>query len=144
MPSIMRFISSTYRAAMLYREHELEGTGLGPYQTPYLMALYNTQGISQEALSKRLNLHKSTVARQLSVLEKDGFVRREPDPDDRRQMLVFPTEKALGMEKRIRAILSSWSEDLLKDFTPEEASALYSLMARISYRASEIVKEHEL
>lgn len=144
MPNIMRSISATYRAAMLYREHALEGTGLGPYQTPYLMVLYRKEGISQEALSRDLNLHKSTVARQLMALEKDGFVFRTPDPADHRQILVFPTEKARKLEERIRSILSGWSDFLLEDFTPEERETALELMNRIASKADQGVKEQNL
>ena len=135
MPNIMRSISATYRAAMLYREHALEGTGLGPYQTPYLMVLYRKEGISQ---------HKSTVARQLMALEKDGFVFRTPDPADHRQILVFPTEKARSLEERIRSILSGWSDFLLEDFTPEERETALELMNRIARKADQGVKEQNL
>lgn len=144
MPSIMHSISATYRAAMLYREQALEGTGLGPYQTPYLMALYNKEGISQEALARRLNLHKSTVARQLCALEKDGFVLRRTDPEDHRQILVFPTEKARALESRVRSVLSGWSDFLLEDFTPDERETVLDLMVRIARKADQGVKEHAL
>lgn len=144
MANIMHSISTAYRAGMLYREQALEGTGLGPCQTPYLMTLYYNEGISQEALSRKLNLHKSTVARQLGTLEKDGFVRREPDPEDHRQMLIYPTEKARSMEDKVRSVLSAWSQFLLEDFTPEEKEMALNLMERIAAKASQSVKEHSL
>ena len=144
MANIMRSISTTYRACMLYREQALAGTGLGPCQTPYLMTLYYNEGISQEALSRKLNLHKSTVARQLGALEKDGFVRREPDPDDHRQILVYPTKKARDLEEPLRHVLSSWSQFLLEDFTEDEKNTVVQLMERIAAKASQCVKERSL
>ena len=144
MPSIMRQVSVTYRSAMIYRERSLQGTGLAPCQTPYLMALYHQDGISQEQLSRDLNLHKSTVARQLVQLEQLGMIRREPSTEDRRQTLVYLTDKARSMEGRIRRILSDWSTYLLEDFTPEEREAALDLMTRIARRADAWAKEHNV
>lgn len=131
----MHQISITYRCAMRYRDHELEGTGLAGCHTPYLLTLYNHPGISQEELAQHLHVNKSSVARQLSALEAAGYVRRESSPEDKRILLVFPTEKALELRPRLRTILRGWSEYLTDDFTDEERALLSKLMIRIADRA---------
>ena len=87
MPPFMRQINITSRCATLYRERQLAGTGLSGCHTPYLLALYRRPGISQEELARDLNVNKSSVTRQLSAMEEKGYVRREPDPADRRSLL---------------------------------------------------------
>ena len=135
MHPFMHQISITYRCAMRYRDHELEGTGLAGCHTPYLLTLYNHPGISQEELAQRLHVNKSSVARQLSTLESEGYVRRESSHEDKRILLVYPTEKALALQDRIRTILRGWSSYLTDDFTDEEREQLSRLMIRIADRA---------
>lgn len=135
MPPLMRQISLTYRYAMRYRDQELADTGLNGCQTPYLLTLYRRPGISQEEMARQLGVNKSSVARQLAVLEEMGFVRREGAPGDRRTLLVYPTEKALSLQGRIRSVLKTWSELLTEDFTPEEKETLSLLMQRIAVKA---------
>lgn len=143
MPSLMRQINITARCATLYRERELEGTGLSGCHTPYLLTLYRRPGLTQEELAQDLNVNKSTVTRQLAVLEKEGYVRREPSPEDRRSMLVYPTEKAHALHPRLTEILRTWSAYLTADLTDAERETLILLMSRVSQRAEAYVKGDE-
>ena len=140
MHAFMRQISVTYRCAMLYREKELADTGLNGCQTPYLVALYRMPGISQEELARYLNVNKSSVTRQLCCLEKQGYVRREPSTEDRRSLLVYPTEKAYALHDRLFHVLFGWSDYLTADFTPEEKEQLLTMMRRVADRAEAYVK----
>jgi DNA-binding MarR family transcriptional regulator len=49
----------------------------------------------------------STALRWIQAMEKEGFVVREPDPHDRRQILVRPTPEFIA---RFRKFLESWAE----------------------------------
>ena len=140
MHPFMRQISVTYRCAMRYRERELADTGLAGCQTPYLMTLYRHEGLTQEELARDLNVNKSSVTRQLASLEKQGYIRREPDPADRRSLLVYPTEKANALRDRMRRVLRDWSDYLTADFTDEERETLSRLMGRVAERAEAYVK----
>ena len=143
MHPFMRQISITYRCAMRFRENELADTGLAGCQTPYLTTLYRQPGISQEEMARALNVNKSSVARQLSVLEEKGYVRRVPSCTDKRILLVHPTEKALALKERLYHCYHDWSSYLTQDFTEEEKQTLSRLMAHISARAEDYVKGGE-
>ena len=136
----MRQISITYRCAMRFRETELEDTGLAGCQTPYLTALFRQPGISQEEISRQLNVNKSSVTRQLAILEEKGYIRRQSSESDRRLLLVYPTDKALAIRERLYRCYHDWSSYLTKDFTDEEQALLSDLMARIAQRAEDYVK----
>ena len=139
MHPFMKQISVIYRCAMMYRENELNDTGLAGNHTPCLMALYRHPGISQEELARRIHNNKSTITRQLCALEAAGYVRREPSPDDRRVTLVWPTEKALAIEARIRDVMHGWNAYLTEELTDEEKAVLSGLMDRITARAEDYV-----
>ena len=140
MHPFMRQISITHRCAKLYRDDKLADAGLAGVHTPYLMALYKSPGISQEALARQLCVNKSSVTRHLATLENAGFVRREPSEEDRRVLLVYPTEQALALRERIRQIIHDWSVYLTEDLTEEERAQLSALMGKIALRAEAYVK----
>lgn len=140
MYSFMRHLCITYRCAMRYREHQLLDTGLAGCQTPYLLPLYQHPGLTQEELARELNVNKSSVARQLPILEEKGYVRREADPDDKRVVRVYPTQKTLNLEERMFVVLRNWSAFLTQGFTDEERELLSRLMARIAHRAESYTK----
>ncbi len=140
MQPFMRQISITYRCAMRFRENELADTGLAGCQTPYLTALYRRPGLSQEELAKELNVNKSSVARQLAILEEKGYVRREPSCTDKRILLVYPTDLAFEVRDRLFACYRDWNAYLTQDFSEEERATLSELMLRIAARAEDYVK----
>lgn len=140
MHPFMQQISITYRCAMRFREKELADTGLAGCQTPYLTALCRRPGISQEELSRELNVNKSSVTRQLSVLEEKGYVRREADPADKRSLLVYPTQKTHEIMGRIFACYGEWNNYLTQGLSEADKAELSRLMTHIAQRADAYVK----
>jgi len=143
MHPFMRQINITSRCAALYRERKLADTGLAGCQIPYLMALYRLPGLSQEELARDLNVNKSSVTRQLASLEDKGYVRRVSAPQDKRTLLVYPTDKALALRDRLHVCFREWNDYLMEDFTEEEQAQLSVLMARIAKKAEAYVRGGE-
>ena len=140
MHPFMRQINIISRCATMYRDRALSDTGLAGCHTPYILALYRIPGCTQEELARDLNVNKSSVARQLAVLEERGFIRREPAPGDRRSQLVYPTQKALDLQPRIRQVLREWKAYLTGELTPQEQEVLSGLICRVADRAERYVK----
>lgn len=140
MHPFMRQINIISRCATMYRDRALSDTGLAGCHTPYILALYRIPGCTQEELARDLNVNKSSVARQLAALEERGFIRREPAPGDRRSQLVYPTQKALDLQPRIRQVLREWNAYLTGELTPQEQEVLSGLICRVADRAERYVK----
>mgnify|MGYP000958990009 FL=1 len=136
MDPLMKYINTISRCAMLYRNEKLEHEGLNGYQHTYIIIICNNPGISQDSLTKRIYVNKSNVARQLALLEQNGFVTRQPSKEDKRVMLVYPTQKAYGIYPRVKAFISEWNSFLCEDFSTEECTALLSMLTHISDKAT--------
>lgn len=143
MESLMKYINRSSRSATLYRGSQLQECGLKGCQHAYIFQLCKHPGISQEQLAKNLCVNKSSVTRQLNSLEQNGFVTRRPSETDKRVLHVFPTEKAIGVLPKIRAISHDWNEKVLEGFTPEERTALLSMMERVMNNASTLALQEE-
>ena len=75
MSLFMRELDSIARCAAQYRAEQLAPLGLKSCHASYLLEICSCPGISQEQLARRTYFSKSSVARQLAVLEEAGFVR---------------------------------------------------------------------
>ena len=135
MARIMRNVGEVWRCANLYRTEEYEALGIGSYQDSYIVDICAHPGVTQEQLSKIMYVHKSNVARQVSSLEEKGFVKRRPDPADRRNLLVYPTQKAVAVLDKIRAVHAQWRERLLEGFSEEERAAIGVYLERLAENA---------
>jgi DNA-binding MarR family transcriptional regulator len=87
--------------------------------------------MSAGALSRALMLSSGAMTNRLDRLEKAGFVRRVPDPKDRRGVLVELTPAG---EKQIDAAVVEQAAkeiDLMSALSAQERSALNTLLRKV-------------
>ena len=135
MPNLMGNFNITSRCSAAYRDSMLAQFGLTDAQYPYLLRICRRPGITQDELSRQLCIHKSNVARQIALLEQNGFVERREDENDRRIRHLYPTEKTLELHPQIRGILRTWNRYITADLSAEEYAMLEDLIERVSKKA---------
>ena len=137
MPTLNYYLNALGRCATLYRTEGLEGTGVHPHDMPYLFHICRHPGQSQDGIAKALYVHKTKVTRRVTRLEEQGFLTRTPDPEDKRALLVYPTQRAMEVLPRLREINAAWHAVLTKDFSPAQTEQFVALLqqALISARA---------
>ncbi len=136
MTQIIRDMLEISRCGVQYRSDNLAQFGLKSLHASYLTEIAANPGISQDRLAKIICINKSNVARQVAVLEEDGFVRRVPSAADKRVMELYPTEKTLEILPQINDMLMRWENCITQDLTEEEKELLSALMGKMSSRAA--------
>ncbi len=144
MNRITRDMHDIARCQMRYRSDYMERFGLKGCHANYLLALCEEPGISQEQLTRRIYANKSNIARQIAVLEEGGYVRRENDPEDKRILRVYPTEKALALLPLIREKQEEWDLFLTEGLSKEELGLAEELLRKLKERADAFVEERGL
>ncbi len=139
--SVMRYVSQAARAYALYRDEKLKALGLSAAKASYLIAIRNHPGTTQEELALHLVYNASSVARQVARLEKDGFIRRERSREDRRQFLLYATQKGLDVLPQVLQINSSFINKMNTAFSPEDLETLQNLTRRLCLCAKESCQE---
>ncbi|ENK1243140.1 MarR family winged helix-turn-helix transcriptional regulator [Clostridium sp. FAM 1755] len=129
---IGKYISMLYRAGNSYINKELFKYGIGSGQYIFLLYLLNNNGCNQEEISTALNIDKGTTARALQKLEKEGYISKKIDKDDRRINHILVTEKAIEVKEIIIEALRSWQKTLYSDFTEREKKELLKLLEKAS------------
>lgn len=130
------------RANTQFRNEFLKTIGLKSCHASFLGTLYQHPGISQDKLAKLIFIDKSNVARQAAVLEEAGYILRKPSEEDRRMVLLYPTQKAMDLMPKIHEMYSRWSDMLTQDLSEEEFAQMTALMAKLKVRAAEWMEEH--
>lgn len=80
-------------------------------------------------LAERQTCDPSSVTTMMARLERDGFVRRIPDPLDARARLVQLTPKGKRVREQFLNRVGDGS-DLIDELPDDQRSALASLFAR--------------
>jgi MarR family transcriptional regulator for hemolysin len=79
---------------------------------------------SQQALARGIGIEGPTLTRHLDQLEAAGLVRRLPSPDDRRALLVEPTEAGLELHARLLDVVIAFNRSLTAGLSQDELEAL--------------------
>jgi DNA-binding MarR family transcriptional regulator len=113
--------------------HGLAPLGLTPYQERALRTLtrVDTEGIRMGELAERLRVVARSATDVVDDLERDGLVRRAPDPSSRRSVLVSLTEEGRRLQDALRAARRTAGEELLAPLSIEQRRTLADLMARL-------------
>ncbi|NUT51813.1 MAG: MarR family transcriptional regulator [Saccharothrix sp.] len=109
--------------------HEAVGARLGVTAVDQrALALIAGKGpLSAGELAKEINLTPGAVTGVADRLERAGLVRREPDPADRRRVVISAVPGAFG---RVFAGLSAAMDELSARYTPQEQRVIADWVVR--------------
>jgi DNA-binding MarR family transcriptional regulator len=109
----------------------------------FVYTVMKNPGCSQDSIAQRLCLNKSTVARALATLEEQGYVNRVQDREDKRKLLVYPTERMEEIFPRVKELAAKWRESVLAELTPEESEILGVVLEKIERAARQVAMEDD-
>lgn len=124
----------------------LAGLSIQSGQHMMLLHICDQPGIGQDELAEHLIMNKSTVARAVTRLERDGWIRRAANEKDLRAFLLFPQEQAFTVIDAIRKAVRDWAGRLTEGLSGEEVdmvSKALGTMARNAVSGSRAVSGSE-
>ncbi|WP_289849672.1 MarR family transcriptional regulator [Actinoallomurus purpureus] len=98
------------------------------------------------ARAARVGLTPGSVSRMIDRLDAAGCVRRRPDPDDRRKVLIEPTPEGLkrvadyyaGLTDRTHDVLATFDEDRLRSLPTFVEAARDDAVAEVGRVRSDV------
>jgi len=119
-----RYITQVY-------DQVLAPTGLRTTQFSILAKLKRLGPLTINMLARDMVMDRTTLGRNILPLERDGLIRIEPDPNDRRAKALHLTKAG---EKRLEAARKGWSEAQARfetTFGPKRAADLRSILRAV-------------
>jgi len=89
-------------------------------------------------LAEAAGVTRATMTGLIDTLERDGYVVREPDPSDRRMLLVRLTKKAENFLKRFLPIHFRGASEVMGALSESERKTLVRLLGKIQQQAAVI------
>jgi DNA-binding MarR family transcriptional regulator len=105
--------------------------GARGYHYRLLNSLGREGPASQADLGRRTSIHLSDMVAALNELEESGYVRREPDPADRRRNVITITDAGRARAAELAGQVRAIQEALLEPLGPGEREELTSLLAKL-------------
>ena len=97
----------------------------------FLFCIFDHKTMSQAEICHELDMDKSSVAKMLVRLEKDGLITKTVNPNDIRSFLVSLTDQASAMIPEARKITDNWVDDATNCLTDLEKRNFYELLDKV-------------
>jgi len=144
MESMWRSVPRLYYAARKYLFHRAKECGMEKGQPRILDYVYLNDGCIQREVGEVYSLKAPTVAGFLTVLEKEGLLKRIRKPDSPRQVNVYITEDGLKMQEKLNVVYDEIDEIGFQDFTQEEKEKCLGYLSRMAENMMSYLKKHPL
>ena len=106
-----------------------------------IFALWNEDNIPIKKLVERTSLDKATLTGIIDRLERDGYVKRIPSPDDKRATLISRTGKDEIFKSKIPEVSMQQNKLFYKGFSTSEIKDFENYLKRILQNCKEAEAE---
>lgn len=113
-------------------------------QLSILYQLWKKDNITISELSKRTRLAKTTLTSMLERLEKQGYLQRISNPENRREIRVVVSEKSRQFEDSYVNILSIMQKVNFKGFSEVEETQMRSYLERMRQNLEAFEQESQI
>jgi DNA-binding MarR family transcriptional regulator len=149
-PRLLRFLLShrllvlSNTLALAASRHYAKRFGVRLAEWRVIDAVHAGGGISAQQISHWLRTDKAWVGRSVERLVGAGYVRRRPDPNHGRRLLLSLTAKGERTYAAIAAAAQRRNENILATLSTGERDALERAMSKLQARAGAMLAEPDL
>ncbi len=108
----------------LQHAFQAKGFNITPEQWGVLNRLWENEGMHQSALAQRTAKDRHNITRILNLLEKNGFIFRTPDGEDKRRLKVYLTQEGKALKQKLIPIVIGFLQKCFEGLTQEEVQDL--------------------
>ncbi|MBQ4443672.1 MAG: MarR family transcriptional regulator [Clostridia bacterium] len=94
-----------------------------------MMVLWEEKQVNEKLLCETLCLKSNTVAPLLKKLEDKGFIKKEKDKDDERNLVITLTKAGEKLQDKALCVPEAISKEF--HLAPDEAATLYATLYKI-------------
>ncbi|HVV31049.1 MAG TPA: MarR family transcriptional regulator [Mycobacteriales bacterium] len=119
-------------------DRRVSGDGLTRTQLSVLATVGWHGPLRASELADREGVNPTMLSRVVGKLEQAGLLRRLPDPDDGRVVLVEITGRGTRLQERLRRERTALFAELLGSLTPEQAAQLLAALPALESLAENL------
>ena len=96
-----------------------------------LLSIDTEEGVPSTSLGPRMGMESTSLSRTLKTMENQGLIRREPNPDDGRGVLIKLTKE--GLEKRTlsKEVVIQFNQSIEKAVSEKDLESFYKVIELI-------------
>lgn len=135
-------LSDVARLIRTVFDRRVRDIGLTRAQWLVLTRLYRRPGASQTELADMLEIDRASAGRMIDRMQKNGWVERRADSEDRRINRLYLTADARRAHKDMWAIAETTVDDALAPLSAAERAQFTRLAARVKGQLQAMAGAH--
>lgn len=136
-------ISILYRCGQKYYDKQLSDCKVTAGQLPFLILIYENEGISMQELAVKGCFDKGTITKSIQKLEEANLVKTLPGTEDKRMRNLYTTDETKNIISKIYMVRREWWERITRDMDEEEVVLMEQLLDRMTMKASQYEDEED-
>ncbi|MFT3872954.1 MAG: MarR family transcriptional regulator [Nocardioides sp.] len=129
-PSILYQVKRLELVVRARLDEALRGSGVTTLQYTALTVLAREHGVTAAALARNSFVTPQSMADMLKPLERRGLIRREPNPNSGREVLVYLSDAGREFLIDHEARVSELARQMVADLSPAEIATFRSALHR--------------
>ena len=126
----INILSHMLKKRMNANTQSLGITGVQSHVMHYILVKCADGPVFQRDVERAFSLSRSTATGILQLMEKNGFLLREPVAYDARLKKLVLTPKALAVHEGVISRIRATEARITKDVTPEELEQFFAITAK--------------
>ena len=131
MDSIGKNIGILCRQLNTYLNRSLEQTDISPTELMLLASLRNSDGRTQEDISKDFCIDKAAVARTVQSLERKELVTRKTDINDKRNKRIYVTDTVDQYNSLLATIQKQWVDTAFNNISEDDLEVFAKVLRSV-------------
>lgn len=136
-------VTRASRSMRTFLTNALSHSGIYAGQDGVILALAEEDGLSAGAIADRLGVKPPTMTRTLARMEAQGFIRRQPDAIDGRQMRAVLTEEGRKHVHAIQLAVKATENLALSDLTDKEVRQFLKVLRKMNRNLGQVEPDAE-
>ena len=135
--TIDHFLRATWQAVSKMYNGEASKYGASMATGLALLSIDTEEGVPSTSLGPRMGMESTSLSRTLKTMENQGLIRREPNPDDGRSVLIKLTKE--GLEKRTlsKEVVIQFNQSIQEAVSEKDLESFYKVIELILQKAQD-------
>jgi len=136
--SFGKWLSVIHRNLCAYMDSVFPDSDIGHGPRRFLVEIALNPGRTQEEISERLLMDKTTTARAVKQLELRGYITRCRDPLDKRRYMLQPTQNGSNILPLVLSARTKANKALMRGFNSEDIRNTERLLRQMAENALDL------
>jgi DNA-binding MarR family transcriptional regulator len=133
-PDLAAMLAPLIREMIAAEQPVLEAHGLTMWGYSVLLALDRAPMRTQSALAELIGADKTRIIPTLDQLQQQGYIERQPDPDDRRVHVLAATQSGRAVKDAVQAAIQRGEERWLGRLSAADRCVFLRVLRQLTQR----------